>query len=267
VVIENVEQEILRRLKEIEQVHSVRILFACEAGSRAWGFASPDSDYDVRFIYVRNLEWYLSYNIESKRDVIETAITDDLDIQGWDLKKALYLFTRTNGSLIEWLTSPTVYMKRGLAEPGTYITDILASTISFGANETALCYHYSHMARGNAREYLFKDQVRLKKYLYVIRPLLAVMHIEAGYGIPPVNFLELVHKVAPESILPGITSLLKAKAATNELGLGDPIPEINAFIETELHRQFKGQGRPDMLRGDVLRNRLNWLFRKAVQDA
>lgn len=94
----SVKAEILQRLRAAEVEHNMRILYACESGSRAWGFASPDSDYDVRFIYVRNEDWYLSFDVENKRDVIEYPIVDEIDCSGWDLRKALYLLTRTNGA-------------------------------------------------------------------------------------------------------------------------------------------------------------------------
>ena len=94
-------------LKEIEARHGVAILYACESGSRGWGFASQDSDYDVRFIYQNPRNWYLS--IDEKRDVIELPINDELDINGWDLRKALRLLRKSNPALFEWLSSPIVY--------------------------------------------------------------------------------------------------------------------------------------------------------------
>jgi len=127
-----------------------------------------DSDYDVRFIYVRPREWYLSFDVERRRDVIEYPIVDEIDCSGWDLRKALYLFTRTNGALLEWLNSPIRYIEAGS------LASRLRTLVPKAINTVALCYHYSHMARGNAREYLIKDKVRLKKYFYVLRPLLAI---------------------------------------------------------------------------------------------
>jgi uncharacterized protein len=256
--------EILTRLHRAEREHGVQILYACESGSRAWGFASPDSDYDVRFIYAHPPDWYLSFDIERRRDVIEYPIVDLIDCSGWDIRKALYLFTRTNGALLEWLNSPIKYIEvgpfaqqlRGLAGPA--------------ANPLALCYHYSHMARGNAREYLFKDKVRLKKYFYVLRPLLAIRHIEAGLGIPPVEFQRLVAAVAPRDLQVAIAGLLELKRNTPELGLGEPIPVIGRFITEELARlgqAFVGQGRPDVLDKGEIRDRLNEIFQAAVKQA
>lgn len=256
--------EIMRRLGAAAEEHDVDIVYAVESGSRAWGFASPDSDYDVRFLYVRKPSWYLSFDVEKRRDVIEYPIVDDYDCGGWDARKALYLFTRTNGALFEWLNSPIVYI-----EKGTFARS-LRELAPKKFNALALCYHYSHMARGNAREYLFRDKARLKKYFYVLRPLLAIRYIEQDLGIPPVEFQKLVDTVAPEKIKPGITRLLAEKARTNEMGYGNPIAEINHFIESELERHgdsFKGQGRPDLLTNKELRDELNAIFRRVVTDS
>lgn len=105
----DIQHEINRRLTEVEHTRNVKILFACESGSRAWGFASPDSDYDVRFIYIHPTDWYLSVNLEDKRDVIELPIDDVWDINGWELRKALKLFNKSNPPLLEWLQSPIIY--------------------------------------------------------------------------------------------------------------------------------------------------------------
>lgn len=253
--------EIFQRLEAAEQEHDVKILYAVESGSRAWGFESPDSDYDVRFIYIHKADWYLAFDIERKRDVIEYPIVDEIDCSGWDLRKALYLFTRTNGALLEWLNSPIIYIENGP------VAQQLRELAPKELNSTALCYHYSHMARGNAREYLFQDKARLKKYFYVLRPLFAILYIEAGLGVPPVEFEKLVSAVAPKKLLPAINHLLAQKRKTSELGYGDPIPEVNEFITSELERHgdgFRGQGRPDLLMKKQLRDKLNQIFRSAT---
>ena len=256
-----VQDQILGRLEQAQDEHGVRVLYACESGSRAWGFASPDSDYDVRFIYVRERDWYLSFDVEQRRDVIEYPIVDAIDCGGWDVRKALYLFSRTNGALLEWLHSPIIYLERG------HFAQDLRRLAPRAFNSIALCYHYSHMARGNAREYLFNDKVRLKKYFYVLRPLLAIRYIEQGKGIPPVRFEALVEAVAPKDLRPSIAALLELKRNTEELGLGDPIPEIGEFIASELERHgtlFSGQGRPDLLENHRIREELNAVFREAI---
>jgi predicted nucleotidyltransferase len=261
-VTKEVHEEILRRLRSAEIEHNVQILYACESGSRAWGFASPDSDYDVRFIYLRPTNWYLSFDVERKRDVIEYPIVDEIDCGGWDVRKALGLFCRTNGALLEWLKSPIKYIETGA------LADGLRSLEGRVANRTALCYHYSHMARGNAREYLFKDKARLKKYFYVLRPLLAIRYIEEFDLPPPIEFNKLVESVAPSELRPAIDRLLELKRVTSEIGLGPPIPEINEFIESEIQRHgsmFTGQGRPDIHEGEQVRNELNQLFRSVLK--
>jgi uncharacterized protein len=256
--------EIVRRLRAAEIDHDVRILYACESGSRAWGFASPDSDYDVRFIYVRKPDWYLSFDIEQRRDVIEYPITDEIDCGGWDIRKALYLLTRTNGALMEWLNSPVRYIEAGsFAESLRVLAPEVMSPV-------ALCYHYSHMARGNAREYLLKDQVRLKKYFYVLRPLLAIRYIERCRGVPPVEFARLLDSVLPETLRPSIDRLLELKRNTEELGFGAQVPEINRFIEQELERHgtaFSGQGRPAVPGKEEVHEQLNRIFRAAVRSS
>lgn len=259
----SIRTEILNRLAAAETEHGVRIFYACESGSRAWGFASPDSDYDVRFLYVRPEQWYLSYDVERRRDVIEYPILDEIDCGGWDLRKALYLFTRTNGALFEWLNSPVTYIESGTT------AESLRQFAPEVFNPVALCYHYSHMARSNAREYLFRDKVRLKKYFYVMRPLFAIRYIEAGLGIPPVRFQDLVDAVAPENLKPGISKLLEIKSRTKELGLGEPIEEIGQFIAAELERHgkfFSGQGRPDLHDRKEVRDKLNDIFGKALKE-
>lgn len=258
-----VHKEIMLRLRAAEKEHDVKIVYACESGSRAWGFASPDSDYDVRFLYARKEDWYLSFDVEKQRDVIEYPIVDEIDCGGWDIRKALYLFTRTNGAFIEWLNSPIRYIEEG------QFAQTLREVIPHHMNSIALCYHYSHMARGNAREYIFQEKVRLKKYFYVLRPLLAIRYIEAGLGPPPVEFEKLVDAVAPEEIKPGIEKLLVLKRNTPELGSGDRIPEINTFIENDLDThasRFTGQGRPDVLTKDTLSFELNNLFRQTIRE-
>lgn len=257
----DIRHEILKRLEQAEVEHSVRVLYACESGSRAWNFASPDSDYDVRFLYARSMDWYLSFDVESRRDVIEYPIVDAIDCSGWDIRKALYLFTRTNGALLEWLRSPIRYIERGS------LAQDLRELAPMAMDARALCYHYSHMARGNAREHLFGHKVRLKKYFYVLRPLFAIRYIEQNRGIPPVPFEDLVEAVAPDDLRGAIARLLALKRSTGELGLGDPVPEIGDFIQGELQRHgemFSGQGRPDMNQGALVRTRLNEIFRSAV---
>lgn len=259
-----IETEVQQRLSQAQAEHEVTIIYACESGSRAWGFASPDSDYDVRFIYSHKPDWYLTFDVERQRDVIEYPIVDDIDIGGWDIRKALHLFTRTNGALLEWINSPIQYR-----EVGTTASQLRAlATVAF--NDTALKYHYSHMARRNARGQLKNDKVKLKKYFYILRPLLAIRYIEQAAGPPPVRFQALLDAVAPESIKHSILQLIELKKHLPESGLGDHIPAIDEFIYTELSRQegvYTGQARPDMPDKTATRQALNNIFRNAISTS
>lgn len=221
--------EIAARLAAIEVEHGVRILYACESGSRGWGFASPDSDYDVRFLYVQPLAWYL--RVRPQRDVIEQPIDGDLDINGWELRKALALLGKGNATLVEWLDSPIVYR----ADPH-FLGAMRAAALQLHRPERSF-HHYVHMARGNYRDFLAREQVRLKKYLYVLRPLLATLWIEQGRGPAPMRFETLADALIEEPALrAAIARLLAIKRTAGEADYGEPLPLLNAFIDRELSR-------------------------------
>ncbi len=224
-------QRIQQALENIETRHDVRILFACESGSRAWGFPSADSDYDVRFIYLRPKSWYLSISLEHRRDVIELPISDDLDICGWDLRKALKLFYKSNPPLLEWLDSPIIYWE------DFSVARQMRDLRKIYANPVSAAYHYLHMARGNYREYLKGERVRLKKYFYVLRPLLAIRWLERDLGTVPVKFETLVSNTVDSEVLKArIAELMELKKAGAELDYGAPVPELDEFIRDEIAR-------------------------------
>ncbi|WP_448622750.1 nucleotidyltransferase domain-containing protein [Dickeya fangzhongdai] len=217
-------------LMDVEQQFGVRVLYACESGSRGWGFASPDSDYDVRFIYVHPPEWYL--RVEPARDVIELPIDDELDVSGWELRKALGLLKRANPTLMEWLDSPVVY--RQDAEVMAQVRALASNHFSPGRAR----YHYLSMARKNFRGYLQGESVRLKKYFYVLRPILAVLWIEADKGCPPMCFESLLAgTVTDPNLLAEIAHLLHIKRQCGEAEYGARLPHIHAFIERQLNRE------------------------------
>ncbi len=223
--------EILRRIKSAEQEHNVKILFAIESGSRAWGFASPNSDYDVRFIYAHPQDWYLDINVEAKRDVIEYPIVDEIDINGWDIKKALMLFWKSNPAFVEWIQSPIVYV-----DDGVLARRIRALLPSIYALEKGI-YHYKHMARTNYRGYLRKTEVPLKKYFYVLRPLLAIKWLEEKREPAPIEFDILRTLIEDNQPLGNeIEKLLVRKKASLEKDMIPQVPVINDFIEAELLR-------------------------------
>jgi predicted nucleotidyltransferase len=223
-------QRVREALAQVETERNVRVLFACESGSRAWGFASRDSDYDVRFLYVHPRDWYLS--VERGRDVIERPLAQDLDVSGWDLRKALGLLRKSNPPLLEWLQSPVVYRADAViaAEFGALAAQFYSPRRCFA--------HYLHMAFGNWRSYLRgREQVSLKKYLYVFRPLLACRWIERGLGQPPMLFAQLVERVLDEpEVRRAVHELVGRKQAGEELDQAPPVDALSRFLEAELPR-------------------------------
>ena len=220
-----VEQIIPAKLKEIEQRENVRILHCIESGSRAWGFASPDSDYDVRFVYVRPAEYYL--RLDKTRDVIEWQLDDTLDINGWDLQKALRLLHTSNPTLFEWNNSPIVYKT-------TPEWAEISEVIGHYFQKKAGLYHYLSTAKKNYREYLKADMVRLKKYFYVLRPILACRWILEKQTPPPMLFSELADACLDEALVPAVNSLLRLKMETPEIGLGPRIDVINEYLDASI---------------------------------
>lgn len=220
----------MRRLELIEASDEVRILYAVESGSRAWGFPSRDSDYDVRFIYIRPPNWYLSIDLESRRDVIEQPIVDDIDLSGWDIRKALRLFAKSNPPLLEWLSSPILY------SADSEFVEAIRGQVSDYYSPIASMHHYLHMARGNQREYLRGDTVWVKKYFYVLRPLLAIRWLEQNRGPVPMLFADLLATLDNDLVVAAIEALRQRKIAGDELDRGPAIPEISTFVDAELGR-------------------------------
>ena len=221
-------KQIRRELEYIEAVNDVTILYACEAGSRVWGFESEDSDYDIRFIYVREWKHYFSLDVENKRDVIEYHEAGFLDFAGWDLRKALKLFKKCNPSLFEWLNSSTIYYK-----DDEFYND-LKDLMPRYYNYRAMCYHYYHMAEGNYKKYLQGDEVWLKKYFYVLRPLLSVKYLMKYNTSPLLYFTNLLKLVNDSNVRDAIYALLISKRKGNELSIEPKIPEISDYIDEQM---------------------------------
>ncbi len=221
-------KEIEQKLLEIEMAENVKILHAVESGSRAWGFASPDSDYDVRFIYVRRKEDYLKLN--ESRDVIEWQLDEVLDINGWDLKKALKQFYRGNATLFEWSKSPIVYKT---TELWRQIYDEAKTYFSV----KAAAYHYYGTAISTYSQYLQEEPVKYKKYFYALRPLLAGKYIQEYQCPPPVSFDDLMKMDMTAELRNGIGELLEIKKRSDEKEKGMQIPMIRDFIIDEIGRQ------------------------------
>lgn len=253
--VEEMEKLICNKLREIEEKENIKILLAVESGSRAWGFASPDSDYDVRFIYVRQLDDYLRLN--KIRDVIELPIDAVLDINGWDLQKTLRLLYQSNPTLFEWFSSPIVYMETEFADE---IRDIMLEYFSMKKS----LYHYISMAERNYRKSLKYEMVKAKKYFYVLRPILACRWI-LDKGTPPsMLFSELMRSELPESLLTDVTGLLDLKVNSPEIKEIPRIDRINQYLEQSIEeikmilRQMDG-------RKEVVWEELNTLFLKTLR--
>ena len=218
-------KEIIDELNRIEETEGVRILLAVESGSRAWGFESPDSDYDVRFIYVRPQADYL--RLDSVRDVIELPINDELDVNGWDLKKTLQLLYKSNPTLFEWFSSPIIYKETPFADKFRAMMNKYFSTKSS-------LWHYISMASGNYREFLKGDVVKAKKYFYVLRPVLACRWILDKGTPPPMLFSELAKAELPESLSVDVGYLLNLKMNNPEVKEIPRIDVINEYLDESI---------------------------------
>ncbi|URZ00354.1 nucleotidyltransferase domain-containing protein [Clostridium felsineum] len=220
-----IEELINFKLDEIEKQENVKILHAVEFGSRAWGFASPDSDYDVRFIYVRPKEYYLK--LEDTKDIIDWELDETLDINGWDLNKALKLFHKSNATLFEWANSPVVYRTTDQWK------EIYCRAEKYFSKKASM-YHYYGTAKSNFHKYLEEDYVKYKKYFYVIRPLLASKWIEEKSCPPPVLFSTLMDSMLQGEMKELVDELVIVKKTMKESDKGRHIDKLNEYIENQL---------------------------------
>lgn len=214
-----------QKLKEIESTYHVTVLWAVESGSRAWGFASPDSDFDVRFIYKRKPEAYLQLNPD--RDVIELPIDDTWDVSGWDLDKTLKLLQKSNPTLYEWFQSPIRYYETDFSQ---HIEPLLKECFS----EEKMLYHYLNTAKHNIKDFLSGDCVRPKKYFYALRPILACLWIRTYHTAPPVLFDDLCRAVLPGEIKDSVEHLLELKMNGPEKMEIAPMKEVDDFLDDQV---------------------------------
>jgi len=217
------------RLTKIRHDHNVEIPLAIESGSRAWGFPSPDSDYDCRFIYVRHTRQYFS--LWPARDVIETPPDPVLDVNGWDLGKALKLLAKGNAVVVEWLTSPISY--------GTdrEFRDGFLTLVREVADRSLVSWHYLHLGERQRQTYFRDDRpIPQKKLFYALRPAAALRWLRhhPQEAIAPMHFPTLLAECAPpDDVAELVNALIVRKAQTRELG-ADPLSEpIRRFIDFE----------------------------------
>lgn len=245
---------ILNKLLEVEQSKGVRILYACESGSRAWGFHSPDSDYDVRFIYAHGKDWYLS--IEDKKDHIEFPVTDELDIVGYDVRKMLKLFRGSNAKIYEWLQSPVVYK-----EDDEFLHSIRSLMNDYYSLRTGV-HHYLGLTKNTFNSELQQPQVKLKKYFYALRPVLAATWIVEKKAFPPMEFAHLRKMITDKNINEKIDALLKQKVVVGEGFLIQPNTVLNEFIAKQMEYCWNASASFESKETDV--TSLNMLFRKTI---
>lgn len=247
------QQLIFDKLKSVETEKDIVVLHAVESGSRAWGFASPDSDYDIRFIYKNNPEWYLS--LWEKPDVIEFMTDEDLDGSGWDLAKALKLLAKSNAPLIEWLYSPVCY----------YTNDSFLKQMQSFADDCfspiATLHHYLGTTK-NFMEVCEADQIKLKSYFYALRTALAGKWIIENNSFPPVAFAELL-PIVPTNVQDKILELQEIKSGKDEKYLHPKEEVITKFLQdTILYNQEKASS---MSSGKKINKTLDDFFRAEIK--
>lgn len=263
---EGVWERVNKALDEIEKKYNVTIIYACESGSRGWGFPSTNSDYDVRFIYVNKPDHYVRVDNDA-RDTIEEVIdfSTGIDINGWNITKTLGLAYKSNPTLIEWLESPVVY--RQVHEDREKLLEI--------ARQYFLPYtaykHYYSMAKTTWKQWIeSKENVRLKKYFYVIRPLLAADYIERFLKPAPMRFQELMDNatritVKENTMLTEVDALIRLKRSATEQLLSDHIKPLDAYIEMKFAEPEPVF--PEYTRLDIyVLSELSWSFVKKYAD-
>ena len=222
------EQHIKNKLKEIEHIHSIKVLYACETGSRAWGFPSPDSDYDVRMIYMNEPDWYLT--LSDKKDTIELMLDNgELDITGWNFKKCLKLLWKSNSALLERIQSPIVYCNT------SDLTERFRHYAGLCFTPVATMHHYSGMAKNSFSEIEGKEEIKLKKLFYALRATLACKWILDKDSIPPIVFKTMVNELDLDSKLKTrIDELVQLKSGKNESYIHHAEKELTIFISEQL---------------------------------
>jgi hypothetical protein len=226
----NAVSEVRRRLDEV-RLSGVRILFAIESGSRAWGFPSPDSDYDCRFVYVRPVDDHLK--LTADRDVIEFPIEGEIDTGGWDLRKALLLALKGNAVIGEWVNSPYVY------EELTGFRSRLATLLDAIVDPKMVVRHYFGLLRRNEQTFSGAE-VKLKKLFYALRPAFSLKYMEERdfAVLPPMNLQLLLAGIRlPPELSELVAVMVEEKAVTREMGMGAPPERIAQFL-TDAHQHY-----------------------------
>jgi predicted nucleotidyltransferase len=227
----HIRQDVDRRLAQIAEDEGVKFLLAVESGSRAWGFPSPDSDYDVRFIYVRPWRDYMT--LRPLRDVIEQPIVDELDVNGWDIRKALGLLLKHNAVVAEWINSPIRYL------PDHEAVSRLGEIADRYFDPRGYALHYASLGRNNLNRWdLDAETISAKRYFYALRPALSVRALRLDpANRPPMRLQDLmaVSDLPPE-LSAEILHLVELKAEAREMAGTKRSLAIEKLVTEELNR-------------------------------
>ncbi len=241
-------RQIQDRLDAIERESHVRILYACESGSRAWGCPSKDSDWDVRMVYMHEPDWYL--DVAEKKDVVDAGIKQGdggvFDVSGWDLRKALRLYGGSNAAIQEWLASPLVYRRQGP------LLELLRRHASTVFSPIAAWHHYRSLVAGMLQKDPDPQARSVKRWMYILRPLLVLRWLERHEGVPPMTLAELLAQAEVDaSLKAGVGELVQAKLASVEKGAFAPAPAVLAFAAETWDRVQSGAFKPAPAKGRV----------------
>ncbi|GEN77958.1 nucleotidyltransferase domain-containing protein [Chryseobacterium hagamense] len=244
--------KILEKLKEIEERRGIEVLLAVESGSRAWGFASPDSDYDIRFIYRHEKDWYLSP--WDKDETVEFMTEDDLDGSGWDLRKTFHLLLKSNAALLSWFYSPVVYVKN------ERFYDLFKPLADECFSQAAVFYHYLSMSK-KYLEACRGDEVKLKSYFYLLRTALTGKWVLEKGTVPPVLFSELT-VLTDDFTREKIENLVALKATKGESYYHPNDRELFGFLESMIKdSEEKAKG---LNGGNTDKNKMERIFKEIL---
>lgn len=249
------QKTIINKLRDIEQQQQVKILFAVESGSRGWQFPSTDSDYDVRFIYVRPFNYYLS--VIDRRYDLNFPISEDLDIYGWDIRKVLQLMLKSNATPFEWLQSPVVYHQL----PG--FQEQLWALCAHYFSQRANIHHYLGIAKGALDTIVEEGEIKVKKLFYVLRPLLAAKWCLERRSIAPMTIGPLMQSM-PDSLLEEMHQLITLKAGWPESFVINISNELKTYIEQQMS-VVDGAAKP-LPRDHFTVDRLNDFFVRTIKN-
>lgn len=251
-------EKIKAYLKAIEEEKDIEILLACETGSRAWGFPSPDSDYDVRIIYMHKKEWYIC--LHDQKDSIEMMLdNNEIDITGWELRKTLRLLLKSNAALLERIQSPILYK----------VNDRFLKDIQLLAAECyskiSTMHHYLSMAKKCFADVNERPEYKLKKMFYALRSTMACKWILEKDSMPPISFIEMIDGLdLNKDIYKRIKELIELKATKNESYLHKGEEALFNFIEVTLEEATLK--RQELPAGKGRMDHLNTMFRKTLVD-